>query len=153
MLAAIHVHTDYSACSESPVEEVARYCRDHGIGAIAITDHDLIDGALKLRDVAPDLKVIVGEEVSTRSGEIIGLFIKEKIEAGRDLRETCLEIKGQGGLVYLPHPFDTLKIHRVKGRDRKSVVWGIGLPTVDTRFSMESSVEDMVRPGDDSVCP
>ncbi len=116
MLVAIHVHTSYSACSESPVAGIVRYCREHGIQAIAVTDHNQIEGALDLRAQAPDLRVIVGEEISTRDGEVIGLFLKQQIEAGRDIRETCLEIKNQGGLVYVPHPFDRLKVHRVRRR-------------------------------------
>lgn len=114
MLVALHIHSNYSACSESPVEQIADYCRTHGIEAISVTDHDSIEGALKLREIAPDLKVIVGEEVSTRDGEVVGLFIEEKIEPGEDLRETCEVIKSQGGLVYIPHPFDRFKVHRVR---------------------------------------
>lgn len=114
MLVALHVHTNHSACSESPIDEIAEYCRRHGIDAIAITDHNQVEGALELRDKAPDLNVIVGEEVSTREGEVIGLFLKERIAAGKDLRETCMEIRKQGGLVYVPHPFDSLKVQRIR---------------------------------------
>lgn len=114
MLVVLHVHTNHSACSESPIDEIAEYCRKRGIEAIAITDHNQIEGAFELRDKAPDLNVIVGEEISTRDGEIIGLFLKERIAAGKDIRETCMEIKEQGGLVYVPHPFDSLKVQRVR---------------------------------------
>lgn len=116
MLVAIHVHTDVSACSESPVEKIADYCKQHEIGAIGITDHNETEGALRLREIAPWLDVIVGEEVSTREGEIIGLFLRDKIEPAQGLRETCEQIKAQGGLVYLPHPMDKFKIHRVRGK-------------------------------------
>lgn len=122
MIVALHVHTNYSACSESPVYRIAEYCRTHGIQAITITDHDQIEGALEMQQVAPDLKVIVGEEVSTREGEVIGLFLTRKIEAGMGLRETCIEIKRQGGLVYIPHPFDRLKVHRVRSRHLRDIL-------------------------------
>ncbi|MCE5198499.1 MAG: PHP-associated domain-containing protein [Armatimonadota bacterium] len=114
MFVALHVHTNFSACSESPVEEIARYCREREIEAIGITDHNDIAGAQNMQHAAPDLTVITGEEISSRDGEIVGLFLKEKISAGMDLRETCLQIKRQGGLVYVPHPFDRFKVHRVR---------------------------------------
>lgn len=114
MLVALHVHSSYSACSESPVDKIAAYCRQHEIEAVSITDHNSIEGAMKLRDVAPDLGVIVGEEVSTHDGEVVGLFLKEKIEPGEGLRKSCEAIKAQGGLVYIPHPFDRFKVHRVR---------------------------------------
>lgn len=122
MLTALHVHTNYSACSESPVDHIARYCRTHGIQAIAITDHDQIEGAKKLKAIAQDVQVIVGEEVSTRDGEIIGLFLTKRVDAGMPLRDTCVEIKRQGGLVYVPHPFDKLKVHRVRTRHLREII-------------------------------
>ena len=114
--------SDLSACSESPVEEIAEFCRRHDIGAIAITDHNSIDGALKLREIAPDLQVIIGEEISTREGEVVGLFLKEEILADKDLRPTCELIKAQGGLVYIPHPFDKFKVHRVRSRHLAAIL-------------------------------
>ncbi len=114
MIAALHVHTNYSACSESRIEDIAAYCRRNDIDAIAITDHDVIEGALALQEYAPHLKVIIGEEISTRQGEVIGLFLNKRIDPDQDIVETCLEIKRQRGLVYIPHPFDKFKIHRVK---------------------------------------
>lgn len=116
MLVVLHVHTSYSACSESTVPEIARYCRDHGIQAIGITDHNDTAGALDLRQQAPDLNVIIGEEVSTRDGEVVGLFLTRTIPAGLTALQTCQEIKRQGGLVYLPHPFDRFKVNRVRRR-------------------------------------
>jgi len=80
-----------------------------GLGAIAITDHNEISGALEAAERANGIKVIVSEEVKTADqGEVIGLFIKEKIERGMTLEETIAEIRRQGGLVYVPHPFDRM---------------------------------------------
>ena len=87
-----------------------------GLGAIAVTDHNEISGALDARAKAAEygVKVIVGEEVKTADqGEVIGLFIEEKIPRGLTLEETIAEIKRQGGLVYVPHPFD--RLHSVPG--------------------------------------
>ena len=122
MLVAIHVHTNHSACSESSVDGIAAYCRSHKIEAIGITDHNSVDGALELQEAAPDIKVIIGEEVSTRQGEVVGLFLKETIPASLDLRETCERIKEQGGLVYVPHPFDKFKVHRVRSNYLTSIL-------------------------------
>src|SRR6202011_2273451 len=94
--------------------------RAQGLGAIAVTDHNEISGALEARAQAressahPPVKVIVGEEVKTAGqGEVIGLFIEEKIPRGLSLEETVVEIRRQGGLVYVPHPFD--RMHVVPG--------------------------------------
>ncbi len=74
-----------------------------------MTDHNEISGALEARAKADGIKVIVGEEVKTADqGEVIGLFIEEKIPRGLTLQETIAEIKRQGGLVYVPHPFDRM---------------------------------------------
>ena len=107
----IHMHTDHSSDCVTPVEVLLATARERGLGAIAVTDHNEISGALDARDKAAEygVKVIVGEEVKTKDqGEVIGLFIEEKIPRGMSLEETIAEIRRQGGLVYVPHPFDRL---------------------------------------------
>jgi glycosyltransferase involved in cell wall biosynthesis len=106
----LHMHTDHSHDCATPVEVLLAEARARGLGAIAVTDHNEISGALEARaKTGPDLRVIVGEEVKTaEQGEVIGLFIEEKIPRGLTLQETIAEIKRQGGLVYVPHPFDRL---------------------------------------------
>jgi hypothetical protein len=105
----LHMHTDHSYDCATPVEVLLSEARARGLGAIAITDHNEISGALDARAKAEGIKVIVAEEVKTaEQGEVIGLFIEEKIERGMTLTETITEIKRQGGLVYVPHPFDRL---------------------------------------------
>ncbi len=100
----IHLHTNYSYDSDIAIETLARFADDEGIDCIAVTDHDTIEGALHLRRVA-NCRVIIGEEVTTRDGHLIGLFITEHVRSGLSARETALRIKGQGGLVLVPHPF------------------------------------------------
>lgn len=106
----LHMHTDHSPDCATPVEVLLETARDRGLGAIAVTDHNEISGALEARRIAErmgDIKVIVGEEVKTaEQGEVIGLFIEEKIPKGMTMQETIAEIRRQGGLVYVPHPFD-----------------------------------------------
>jgi len=107
----LHMHTDHSHDCETPVEVLLASAKEAGLGAIAVTDHNEISGALEAREkaAAAGMKVIVGEEVKTANqGEVIGLFIEEKIPRGLTLRETVAEIKRQGGLVYVPHPFDRM---------------------------------------------
>jgi predicted metal-dependent phosphoesterase TrpH len=103
------MHTDHSYDCATPVEVLLAEARARGLGAIAVTDHNEISGALEARAKANGIKVIVAEEVkSAGQGEVIGLFIEEKIPRGMTLQETIAEIKRQGGLVYVPHPFDRL---------------------------------------------
>ncbi len=115
----LHMHTDHSYDCATPVEVLLASAREQGLGAIAVTDHNEISGALEARARAAELgppggwgsnlKVIVGEEVKTAGeGEVIGLFIEEKIPRGLSLRETVAEIRRQGGVVYVPHPFDRM---------------------------------------------
>jgi hypothetical protein len=107
----LHMHTDHSHDCATPVEVLLATARAQGLGAIAVTDHNEISGALDAREKAAGagVKVIVGEEVKTADqGEVIGLFLEQKIARGRSLEETVAEIKRQGGLVYVPHPFDRM---------------------------------------------
>jgi hypothetical protein len=107
----LHMHTDHSHDCATPVEVLLAAAREAGLGAIAVTDHNEISGALEAREKArgTGVKVIVGEEVKTaEQGEVIGLFIEEKIPRGLTLEQTVAEIKRQGGLVYVPHPFDRM---------------------------------------------
>jgi glycosyltransferase involved in cell wall biosynthesis len=105
----LHMHTDHSHDCATPVEVLLAEARERGLGAIAVTDHNEISGAHEAAAKADGLKVIVGEEVKTAGqGEVIGLFIEDKIPRGMSLGETIAEIKRQGGVVYVPHPFDRL---------------------------------------------
>jgi glycosyltransferase involved in cell wall biosynthesis len=105
----LHMHTDHSHDCATPVDVLLESAKAAGLGAIAITDHNEISGALAAAERANGIKVIVSEEVKTADqGEVIGLFIKEKIERGMTLEETIAEIRRQGGLVYVPHPFDRM---------------------------------------------
>jgi predicted metal-dependent phosphoesterase TrpH len=106
----LHMHTDHSPDCATPVEVLLETARDRGLGAIAVTDHNEVSGALEARRIAEDmddLTVIVGEEVKTaEQGEVIGLFLEEKIPRGMTMAETIAAIRAQDGLVYVPHPFD-----------------------------------------------
>ncbi|MPZ23165.1 MAG: PHP domain-containing protein [Dehalococcoidia bacterium] len=108
----MHSHTDYSRDSViAPETMVERYQRA-GIDAVCVTDHDTIEGALELQRIAP-FRIIVGEEISTTDGELIGLFLGERIEPGRSAEETVTAIHSQGGIIVVPHPFDRFRRHRL----------------------------------------
>jgi hypothetical protein len=106
--ADLHIHTCYSFDSSMSLERVIERCVEVGIDCLAITDHNTIAGALKMREIAP-FTVIVGEEILTAEGEIIGLFLTEEIPSGLPPQEVVTRIKAQGGLVCIPHPFDPLR--------------------------------------------
>ena len=107
----LHLHTSWSHdCAVDPADLIM-YAEGSGLDAIAVTDHNVFGGALETIELARDHELIVipGEEVKTDGqGEVIGLFLREEIPGGLSFEDTIAAIKGQGGLVYLPHPFDRM---------------------------------------------
>jgi hypothetical protein len=94
-----------------PAEELVDHAEAIGLGGIAVTDHNVVGGALEAVEIARsrDLIVVPGEEVKTdEQGEVIGLFLEEEIPRGMTFADTIAAIREQGGLVYLPHPFDRM---------------------------------------------
>jgi glycosyltransferase involved in cell wall biosynthesis len=110
-----HVHTNHSRDCAVPVDDLLERAAEVGLDVVAVTDHNEIAGALEAAEIADryGVRVIIGEEVKTLEGEVIGLFLNERIPPGLTFAETIAEIKGQGGVVYVPHPFD--RLHTVPG--------------------------------------
>jgi predicted metal-dependent phosphoesterase TrpH len=106
--ADLHAHTKYSKDGVMAPLDLVAVARRRGIDCLAITDHDSIEGALELRD-EPSIKIIVGEEVGSTEGEIMGLFLNELVPKGLPPLEVVKRIKDQGGLVCIPHPFDRVR--------------------------------------------
>jgi predicted metal-dependent phosphoesterase TrpH len=105
------MHTSWSHDCQMPVEDLLDHAEAEGLGAIAVTDHNVFGGAQEAVELARgrDLIVIPGEEIKTDGqGEVIGLFLREEIPRGMSFADTVAAIKGQGGVVYLPHPFDRM---------------------------------------------
>ena len=123
--ADLHVHTCFSPDSEVSPERLIARCNEVGLGCIAVTDHNTIDGGLAVQRIAAFL-VIVGEEVLTSEGEIAGLFLRETVPRGLSPAETARRIKAQGGLVSIPHPFDRFRREVISRRGLEEV-----LPYVD----------------------
>jgi predicted metal-dependent phosphoesterase TrpH/glycosyltransferase involved in cell wall biosynthesis len=111
ILADLHMHTSWSHDCSIGVDELLDHAEAEGLGAIAVTDHNVFGGALEAVEKARGrrLTVIPGEEIKTaEQGEVIGLFLKEEIPRGLSFAETVAAIRAQGALVYVPHPFDRL---------------------------------------------
>jgi predicted metal-dependent phosphoesterase TrpH len=112
----LHCHTSASFDSTARPEAVVRAAVSRGLTHLAITDHDRVEAALRLRDATPDgLTIIVGEEVKTSDGDLIAIFIEKLVPPGMSAPDTIAAIREQGGLVGVPHPFD-----RTRGYGRKS---------------------------------
>jgi predicted metal-dependent phosphoesterase TrpH len=121
-----HTHRSYDA-----VLRLEHYERAHAAGrldVLAITDHNRVDGARELAEDA-SFPVIVGEEIDTAEGELIGLFLTERIPPGLAIAETASRIRAQGGLVYLQHPFYRL-VHRPLGAATVDLLADAGLVDV-----------------------
>ncbi len=116
----MHVHTSCSSDSLIQVDDLLATCDRKGIDCVAVIDHDTAEGALKLHEQAPE-RIIVGEEIHTTEGEIAGLFLKETIQPGLTPLETIKRIKGQGGLVFLTHPFDHMRSAVLEDHAREEI--------------------------------
>jgi predicted metal-dependent phosphoesterase TrpH len=111
----MHAHSNYSPDSViSPETMVKRYIQA-GIRAVCVTDHDTIEGALHLQRMAP-FKVVIGEEVTTAQGHLLGLFLRQAVAPGMSALETVEAIHEQGGLAVIPHPFDRFRSTRLDTR-------------------------------------
>ena len=111
IVADLHMHTSWSHDCSIEVDELLDHAESEGLGAIAVTDHNVFGGAREAVEKARgrELIVIPGEEVKTDDqGEVIGLFLKEEIPRGMSFAETVAAIREQEGVVYLPHPFDRM---------------------------------------------
>lgn len=120
-----HIHSRYSPDSLLSIDALIKRCVMKCLGLIAITDHNSIQGALEARSISP-FPVIIGEEVTTAEGELTGLFLQELVPKGLPAKETVKIIKAQGGLLSIPHPFDTFRRNVIS----KSVLSEI-MPDVD----------------------
>ncbi len=111
----LHTHTHYAPGSITSPRRFVETCRRKGINCAAVTDHNTIRGALAVKEIAPCLPavrpflVIVGAEIRSREGEIIGLFLSEEVPPGLSAQETIERIRAQGGAVSLPHPLDRFR--------------------------------------------
>ncbi|MGH9032988.1 MAG: PHP-associated domain-containing protein [Acidimicrobiia bacterium] len=105
----MHSHTCYSGDAVTTLDELAERIESTDLDVLCVTDHHSIRGALEAVGRELDCRVVVGEEVKTRAGEVIGLFLNERVPHGLAPEETIGRIRDQGGVVYVPHPFDPVR--------------------------------------------
>lgn len=111
--ADFHIHSLYSMDCNTPLEKIIQSCQKKDINCIALADHGSIEGALKIKSMAP-FYVIVAEEVLTTEGEIMGMFLQELIPSGLSIVESIRRIKMQGGLLCAQHPYDKFRSDALK---------------------------------------
>ncbi|MFZ4720127.1 MAG: PHP-associated domain-containing protein [Ilumatobacteraceae bacterium] len=104
----LHSHTMWSGDSTTTPDEVHEAVVASGLDVLCITDHNAVRGAVELAAQLP-CRVIIGEELRTHAGEIIGLFLSERIPMGVSPADAAHAIRAQGGVVYVPHPFDPMR--------------------------------------------
>jgi predicted metal-dependent phosphoesterase TrpH len=110
----MHMHSERSPDSRMRPAEQARRIRETGLDVVCATDHNTIDGGLRLREIADGFSVIVGEEILSRDGEIIGLFLERTIPPRLSAEETIARIRDQGGVVTIPHPFSRNRVNHIR---------------------------------------
>jgi predicted metal-dependent phosphoesterase TrpH len=121
--AELHCHSQYSKDSNLSLEDMVSALRRAKVDVVALTDHNTIEGAMRLREMAPEgLQVIVGEEIATAEGDLVGIFLTEQIPARLTLKETIRRIHKQGGLAIVPHPFDRLRHEAMGGENLDRVM-------------------------------
>lgn len=120
----LHVHTIASSDSLLDFGDLVSICRSRGLDGVAVCDHNTIRGALEARRICADndILVIIGQEINTAQGEVVGLFLSEEIPQGLSVSDTVAAIQEQGGLVYVPHPFDRFRARVIQPKALNSIV-------------------------------
>lgn len=142
----LHNHTRFSSDGRLAPGELLELAAEAGIACVAVTDHDVIDGALEclsLAERSADLpRVIPGIEISTRSGEIIALYVTERVPSGLSVEETAIAVRERGGLVYLPHPFDRLRRAAITSEAREEAAALADIVEVRNGRTLRRSFDD-----------
>ena len=138
----LHSHTMWSGDATTTPDELEEAIVGSGIDVLCITDHNTINGAVALRESLP-CRVVVGEELRTAEGEIIGLFLTERLPFGMKPVEAAAAIRDQGGLVYIPHPFDPTR-HCLREPALRELVDG-GMVDALEVFNAKTSLQHLNR--------
>jgi predicted metal-dependent phosphoesterase TrpH len=133
----LHSHTMHSGDSTTTYDEIEQAVVEVGLDVLCITDHNALRGAVELAGRLP-CRVVVGEELRTHHGEVIGLFLSERVPAGVTPREAAERIRAQGGVVYVPHPFDPVR--RNLARPALDDLVGAGLVDAIEAFNAKTSL-------------
>ncbi len=118
-----HIHTSFSSDSRISPKQLIEFCKNEKIDIIVVCDHNTIDGAKAVSELADDsIMVIMGEEIKSMQGEIIGLFLNDNIRPKMTLEETIFQIKKQNGLVCLPHPGESLRRSAISKKNSEMAI-------------------------------
>jgi len=140
----LHVHTNHSKDGESSVGEILRQAEAEGLDAIAITDHDSVDGAKKALTIPSPVLVIPGIEVSTKQGHLLVLGVTEIIPAGLDVVATVNIARALGGLAILPHPYHVWR-HGVARRKKAGMSAVDAVEVFNSRYIVGSANQKAAR--------
>lgn len=117
----LHSHTIYSKDCLTKTAQMIEHARKIGLNKVAVTEHNRLDGALMAKAMAPDL-VIVGEEIKTTHGEIIGYYLREEVPRGLSPQETVRRLREQGAVITIPHPLDSLRSSAMRLRNVLTII-------------------------------
>ncbi|MGE5620881.1 MAG: PHP-associated domain-containing protein [Sphingomonadaceae bacterium] len=137
----LHLHSQLSPDCNMSLDTIVRTCLRRGIDCIALTDHNSFSAVRRLQSLAP-FHVIPGEEIKTTEGEIIGLFLTDEIPRGKSPGATVEEIRRQGGVVYVPHPFDRIRRSVLRREALMEILDQVDvIETYNSRISFHQDVE------------
>ncbi len=134
----LHVHTNHSKDGESSVEDILRAAEAAGLDAIAITDHDSVDGAKRALQIETTVLVIPGIEVTTKQGHLLVLGVTEVIPSGLDVLETVALARRMGALLILPHPYHVWR-HGVARRKKAGMTAVDAVESFNSRYIVGSA--------------
>jgi len=140
----MHMHSMWSGDATTTPDELASAVAETGIDVLCLTDHNTVNGALELAaSGALRCRIVVGEELRTAAGEIIGLFLTERLPFGLSPADAVTRIRDQGGLVYIPHPFDPIR-HCLNEDALRGLAADGGIDAIEV-FNAKTSLQSLNR--------